>query len=115
MSELEQRRIDGVRAVVEEQGAQLRKWGEQKHPDLHNPYSQLAVDRAKARTDQAAEDGTLTWQHILTEEFAEAMGAESLEELRTELVQVGAVALSWVNDIDRRGADSDLLTGESHG
>jgi hypothetical protein len=112
MSDGEQRRIDGVRAVVAEQGAQLRKWGEQKHPDLYLPADKFAEDRIKAIVDARSVSGSLTWQHIFEEEWTEARAAGDLEQLREELVQCAAVLLSWVNDIDRRGIDGDILTQE---
>lgn len=108
----EQRRIDGVRAVVTEQGAQLAKWGEQHHPDLYAPTDDYAEARIKAVVDARSLAGTVTWQHILQEELTEAFNASNLEDLRTELVQSAAVLLSWVNDIDRRGLDGDILIKE---
>jgi len=67
---------------------------------------------AKAECDGAAEIGQCTWAHILVEEVAEAIeaacesqqGRMSVDALRAELVQVAAVAVSWIEAIDRRKA-----------
>ena len=49
---------------------------------------------------------------VSREEWTEARNAKDVEELREELVQVAAVVLSWVNDLDRRGLDTDILIQE---
>jgi hypothetical protein len=43
----------------------------------------------------------VTWAHILTEEFYEALAEADPEKLREELVQVAAVAVAWVECLDR--------------
>lgn len=61
---------------------------------------------AKARTDQASRsqgDGSVTFEHILTEEWAEAIAESDPCALRAELIQVAAVAVQWIEAIDRRG------------
>jgi hypothetical protein len=57
---------------------------------------------AKRITDEAMERGTLTWADVLKEEFREAMAEEDWAALRTELLQVAAVAVRWIEDGDRR-------------
>jgi hypothetical protein len=44
----------------------------------------------------------LTWRDILLEEVYEAFAETDSDRLREELIQVAAVALSWVDAIDRR-------------
>ena len=68
--------------VLAEQHAQYERWGEQNHPDLY-------------------------WLGILMEEVGET-SKEIIEHasratIRGELVQVVAVALSWIECIDRQG------------
>jgi hypothetical protein len=58
----------------------------------------------RARTDVASEDGTLTWRHVLLEELAEALAESDPAKLRAELVQVAAMCLRWILDLD----DPDL-------
>lgn len=89
--------------VLAERVRQDAKWGEQNHPDGTGSSVQI-IDamRAKARTDAAAKDGTVTWQLILTEEHAEALAESEWSLLRGELIQTAAVAVSWVEAGDRR-------------
>jgi hypothetical protein len=81
---------DPFDTVRDERERQDEKWGEQNHDDM-------------------------TWSAILGEEFGEACQAalegnpawgrdddESLRKLRHELVQVAAVAMAWVEALDRR-------------
>lgn len=44
------------------------------------------------------------WRHILDEEVAEALAETDPERLRAELVQVAAVAVQWIEALDRRAA-----------
>ena len=69
---------------------------------------------AKARTDAAAQrggDGSVTFEHILTEEWAEAMAESDPDALRAELVQVAAVAVQWIEAIDIRAAPATTSGG----
>jgi hypothetical protein len=43
-----------------------------------------------------------TFAHVLVEEVMEALAEKDLDALRKEVVQVGAVAVKWIEDIDRR-------------
>ncbi len=67
--------------VREERRRQLDKWGDQHHPDSW-------------------------WMVIETEELGEVARAifdgEDLLKIREELVQVAAVAVAWIEDIDSR-------------
>ena len=97
-----------LRAVSRERGDQDAKWGKQSHPDgTGGKYAQEGAETAKAVTDRAAKDGTLTWNHILTEEVLEALAETDPVKLRKELIQVAAVAVAWVEDIDSRGEIGD--------
>ena len=63
---------------------------------------------AKSSTDhrsQSAGDGTVTYADILLEEVFEAIAEDDQDLLRAELIQVAAVAVQWVETIDRRRAD----------
>lgn len=101
--------LDDIRA---ERAAQNAKWGEQNHPDgtgadiwwnLTGP-AHAVRDTARHLTDAHAEGigGPLTWLDILREEVGEAFAEGDPEKLRTELIQVAAVATQWVEAIDRR-------------
>lgn len=93
--------------VATERARQDEKWGEQNHPNGTGPtMSRLnAADRARKDCDRAAQNGTVTWRHILTEEMAEAYAESDAETLRAELIQVAAVAVAWVEAIDRSGVN----------
>lgn len=91
-----------------ERYAQVAKWGDDSskdHADGTGPTipSLNAREAAQHATDYAAENGTLTWRHILEEEVCEALAESDPAKLRAELIQVAAVAVKWVEAIDRRG------------
>lgn len=106
--------------VAQERAAQEAKWGQQNHPNGTGPYvlgdvltnggHRYAVGLArwaKARTDLLAESGRCTYEAILTEEWAEALAESDPTRLRAELVQVAAVAVAWIEKIDRDQAGGD--------
>lgn len=97
--------------VAEEMERQVAKWGEQNHSDFtpdglfDYPEAVVSADNAKLFCDSKAERGTVSWNDIFVEEVLETVEeAEQGNEakLREELIQVAAVACSWVNAIDRR-------------
>jgi hypothetical protein len=73
-------------------------------PDGTSHANAALADAAKADTDRAAADGTLTWMHVLNEEVCEAFAETDEAALRTELVQVAASALRWIRAIDTRAS-----------
>jgi hypothetical protein len=88
--------------VRREREAQDQKWGEQNHPDGISPLTiSSAVDLASAYRE-LNDHANPTWQTILLEEVYEAMAEDDPEKLRLELIQVAAVAMTWVEAIDRR-------------
>ena len=109
--------------IIAERLRQIEKWGEQNHPDVDQvlmnrrggctpqrmaeEYAIPTASRAQFSCNNAARRGQLTFAHILVEEVAEAidgatMGvAAAAGELRTELIQVAAVAVAWVEKLDR--------------
>lgn len=91
--------------VSEERERQTRKWGEQHHLD-HCPYLYREWDRWadnwKAINDRRVQKDELSWDGILLEEVYEALAETDPAMLREELVQVAAVAVAWIEDIDSR-------------
>lgn len=81
--------------VAKERGRQNEKWGEQNHMDP-------------------------VWLAILSEEVGEAaqallhnkFGGDHAGTLRKELVQVAAVAVQWIECIDRHGGELIIKAGE---
>jgi hypothetical protein len=93
--------------VRREREAQDAKWGQQNHPDGTGPEYGVGQDQADAWREVcqlAAANGTLTWRHVIQEEFFEALAEDDPDKLRTELIQVAAVAMTWAEAIDRRNA-----------
>lgn len=109
---------DPIADIRAERARQDEKWGEQNHPDGTGPtvypllidvgmdVEVLPADHlAEAftfATDRNAKQRTVTWRDILLEEVFEALAEDDLEKLRTELIQVAAVASQWAEAIDRR-------------
>lgn len=107
--------------VAAERERQDAKWGEQNHPNgtgdnqefirpaeyVHPAGEHILATmgtfayRMKHRTDERAQRGTVTFADILLEEVFEALAEEDPAKLRTELIQVAAVAAQWVEAIDR--------------
>ena len=90
--------------IVVERQRQDEKFPEQGDlPDgigSEHACSTASIARASCEEAFAAKRGT--WKHILLEEYAEAMAKTEREKLRTELIQVAAVCVKWVEHIDRR-------------
>lgn len=92
---------DAIHAVINEVEFQLLKWGEQHHPVGNSTQEFGTLARAATEaTDYAADNGTLTWYEILREEFYESFAAEDRKDVVDELIQVAAVVLSIVRDIE---------------
>ena len=109
---------DLIRAERERQDA---RWGVQDHPDLdpvlterrggatperHAQHLEIpTAGFSKTLCARAAEFGHTNWSVILVEELAEVVDAAARRDtagLRDELVQVAAVAVAWLEAIDRR-------------
>lgn len=89
--------------VARERMRQDAKWGEQNHPDgTGDPGSEAVADIARDICNLAAQTGALAWRDVLREEFFEALAEKDPVKLREELVQVAAVAVAWIEAIDRR-------------
>ena len=91
--------------VWDERLRQDQQWGEQNHPDGTNlPGDYMRSEEAKQYNDWAVDQACLTFRDILFEEVMEAFAENHPDRLRTELIQVAAVAVAWVEAIDRRTA-----------
>lgn len=79
-------------------------WGQQNHPDGTGPQKS-SLERLE-RVRQSVKDlfgaGLGSWRWILDEEVNEAFVEDDPVKLREELIQVAAVAVAWVEAIDRR-------------
>lgn len=106
--------------IAEERQRQDNKWGEQNHVNwtptkataaLNNVWPLGVAAHFRWITDFKAaghERHTLSYFDILMEEVAEAHDEAmqgDVAALREELIQVAAVAVAWVEAIDRRSHD----------
>lgn len=118
---LAERKYGVLGAVNSERHRQDWRWGEQNHPDVDRVlmnrdggctaqrmaehYEIPSAQRAKYLCNRATGEGELTYAHILIEEVAEAVEAATARNaaaLRTELIQVAAVAVAWAEKLDRQ-------------
>lgn len=105
--------------IARERSRQDAKWGEQNHPDGTGPAvrwitadtADYVADTARVECQRMASVGRVTWRHILVEEIAEALAEDDPDKLREELIQVAAVAVNWVESIDRRAAGLNTASG----
>ncbi|WP_030917413.1 hypothetical protein [Streptomyces sp. NRRL B-24720] len=89
--------------VDAERQRQLKKFGDQRHPDGTGDQRWRDVaNHIRGEVDDAARLGRTTWNGILREEVFEAIAESDPVKLRAELLQVAAVCAAWVSDIDRR-------------
>lgn len=101
--------------VAEERRIQDYKWGRKDHPDacpiLLSASAELrardigipTAAQAQSLCQRAFRLGRGHWSAILVEEVAEAVDAIGDDKaLRNELLQVAAVAVAWIEAIDRR-------------
>lgn len=93
--------VECVRGVVKHGPVPpTRKFGTNK------AFKEVA-DQAKAVVDGKDDP---TWFDILTEEMYEALAEEDWPDLRRELIQVGAVVVSMIEDGDLKNARKFLRT-----
>ncbi|MER7213145.1 hypothetical protein ABT340_39290 [Streptosporangium sp. NPDC000239] len=91
-----------------ERARQDARWGEQNHPDGTGlPIYQHSAHRHREHAERAAAAGVLAWRDILQEEVYEALAEGDPATLRAELIQVAAVAVAWIEAIDRRTVAQD--------
>ena len=73
-------------------------------PVTNGHVADAAKKRCRLASRNEGGDGTVSWEQILTEEWAEALAESDPDALRSELIQVAAVAVKWVEAIDRRSS-----------
>lgn len=92
--------------IAAERERQDEKWGEQNHPDGTGPGFAIDAKRARHRCNLAAALGLVSYRDILNEEVFEAFAESDPDKLRVELIQVAAVAVAWIEKLDRERAAS---------
>lgn len=90
-----------AREVIQERVRQDAVWGEQNHPNgtsgIYGKSARYYRDMCSKKHDA----GYGTWLDILLEEVYEAAAEVDPASLRDELIQVAAVAVAWVECLDR--------------
>ena len=95
--------MDLLLETLREMERQIELWGVQHHPSGTGYVGvDSALSFARDNFAKCQKNGLLTWHEILEEEVHEAYVETDPSRLREELIQVAAVALSWVRDIDGR-------------
>lgn len=111
------RTAEVLRDIAHERAKQDIKWGVQEHQDVPVDASPVGIivskeggavayafpNSAVARDacDSAARAGCVSWFHIAVEELAEAVDARDAASRRDELVQLAAVIVAWIENVDR--------------
>lgn len=101
--------------ILEERHRQDEKWGTQNLPCLNETilkngtssqmtkfYGIKTEFGAKQMCDKATENKCLTFAHIAIEEMAEILSEFDTENRRTEIIQLAAVLVQWVENIDKK-------------
>jgi hypothetical protein len=99
--------------VREERGRQYARYGD--NSDLEDgtgtawlkPITNLDAASIEQRLRQEYNSHGVTapsWMHLLREELAEALTETNSKRLREELLQVAALAVSWIEKLDARTA-----------
>lgn len=93
-----------LRAVAEERARQDAKWSDQfwLADGTGADTWRSEADDARAACKARVLNGTATWLDVLREEVYEAFAETDPLRLRTELIQVAAVAVAWIEALDRR-------------
>jgi hypothetical protein len=89
--------------VAGERARQDARWGVSNHPDGTGSFSSTGTARLATTACKIAFGmGFGTWRHIMDEAVAKAFAQTAGGTLRARLIDVAAVAVAWVEDIDRR-------------
>jgi hypothetical protein len=106
-------RYEALEEIALERKRQDAKFAEQNHPDGTGPEYERYASQARIACEDAKLFGRVTWKHILAEEFFEALAESDPAKLRTELLQVAAVCVAWVEALHRRQEQPIVFTATS--
>lgn len=105
------RSATAIRDALFERVRQFKKWGDQSHPCVpwelpgrgwdEKTVAESLERAAKKDCDREFKAGRGTWWHIAHEELCEVLAAPP-EKRREELVQLTAVCLAWLEDLDNK-------------
>ncbi len=93
------------RDILDERLRQAEKWADcESLPDGTGGAGRPTYEAiARAACDRAYREGRLTHAHVFEEEASEVLAETDPEKLREELIQVAAICVKWLADLDRRG------------
>lgn len=99
--------------VAIERQRQLAKWGDQSLPNNTGPLEALPQGYTYGDTLEGVRRindlyNNPTWDYVLLEEVLEALSEKKRSNLRRELVEVAAVCVSWIEDLDRKSSNEDV-------
>lgn len=97
--------------IRDERARQDKKWGPQNHPDgtASDEFNVRMSEQWKEHVDRKAAEGSTDWISILFEEAYEASCETDPVRLRAEVVQIAAVAVAWLEAIDRRTSPDEVI------
>lgn len=112
-------RMDRVGIFKELEAERIRqdaKFGNQTQnldvdPTESQEFRLFKEKAARRRCQDDFKNGMGSWQVILQEELMEACAAPDEQSRRTELVQLAAVCVAWIENIDRRAAAEPIDKG----
>jgi hypothetical protein len=94
-----------VRVLNEVEAERMRQnelWGQQDLPSgTGGTHWSERVRHAQEMCELARKRGMMTHRHVLLEEVYEAFAEVDPVRLRAELIQVAAVAVKWIEQLDR--------------
>lgn len=94
---------DAFCAIIVERRRQEQAWpGEQLSNGTGGDTARQLSDLVRKAVDALNNTLSNTFAHVLVEEVLEALAETNLDALRKEVVQIGAVAVKWIEHIDRR-------------
>lgn len=99
------RTLNTTAEILAERSRQDAKFGaDREQPDgTGDGRATVYVEAMQKIVGRSMEDGSISWAAILLEEVSEALAEKpGSPNLRTELVQIAAVCVAWVENIDRR-------------
>lgn len=100
--------------IARERVSQVQRFGVQNHPDgTGGECAAFLSECARQACENASRAGALTWLDILREETEEAAAESDPTRLRAELLQVAAVAVAWIEAIDRRSKHPQVSRGRT--
>lgn len=87
--------------VVREMTRQVELYGVQHLPHgTGHDIDHILLERAREDFERAKRANLLTWVDVIEEEYREVRAETDPTKIREELIQVIAVAMSWIRDID---------------